>query len=52
MMEKEKVMKETIIIPMVVAFAVSRALMFEEDAEKAKDAEEVATEGAATEVSI
>jgi hypothetical protein len=39
-MEKEKIMKETIIIPMVVAVAVARSIMAEEDAE---DAEEAAT---------
>jgi HD-like signal output (HDOD) protein len=40
-MEKEKRMKETIIIPMVVAVAVTRAIMAEEDVEDAEDAEEV-----------
>jgi hypothetical protein len=45
-------MNETIIIPMVVAVAVARVIMTEEDAEDAEDTEEVATEEAATIVSI
>jgi hypothetical protein len=44
MMEKEKIMKETIIIPMVVAVAVARTIMAEEDAGDAEEAEEVAAE--------
>jgi hypothetical protein len=44
--EKEKIMKETIIIPMVVAVAVGRAIIAEEDAEDAEEAEEVAAEEA------
>jgi hypothetical protein len=40
--EKEKIIKETIIITMVVATAVAGAIMAEEDAEDAKEAEEVA----------
>jgi hypothetical protein len=52
MMEKEKIMKETIIIPMVVAVAVARAIVAEEDAEDAEEAEEVAAEEAALIVSI
>jgi hypothetical protein len=52
MMEKEKIMKEIIIIQMVVAVAVARAIMTEEDAEDAKEAEEVAAEEATTIVSI
>jgi hypothetical protein len=39
-MEKEKIMKEIIIIQMVVAVAVARAIMAEENAD---DAEEAAT---------
>jgi hypothetical protein len=42
MMEKEKIMKEIIIIQMVVAVAVARAILAEEDAEDAEGAEEVA----------
>jgi hypothetical protein len=45
----EKIMKETIIIPMVVVVAVARAILDEEDAE---EAQEVAAEEAATIVSI
>jgi surface antigen len=52
MMEKEKIMKEIIIIQKVVAVVVSRAIMDEEDAEDAEEAEEVAAEEAATIVSI
>jgi hypothetical protein len=52
MMEKEKTMKETIIIQMVVALVVARAIMAEEDAEEAEEAKEVAEEEAATMVSI
>jgi hypothetical protein len=37
MMEKEKIMKEIIINQMVVAVAVARAIMAEEDAEGAKE---------------
>jgi hypothetical protein len=48
-MEKEKRMKETIIRPMMVAVAVARAIMAEEEAE---EADEVAAEEAATIVSI
>jgi hypothetical protein len=51
-MEKEKIMKETSIITMVVAVAVTRAIMAEEDAEDAEEAEEVMSEEAATIVSI
>jgi hypothetical protein len=51
-MEKEKIMKDTIIIPMVVIAAVARTIMAEEDAEDAEEAEEVAAEEAATIVSI
>jgi hypothetical protein len=36
MMEKEKIMKETIIILMVVAVTVTRAIIDEEDAEDAE----------------
>jgi hypothetical protein len=46
---KRKKMEETIIIPIVVAVAFSRAIMTKEDA---VDAEEVAAEEAATIVSI
>jgi hypothetical protein len=42
MMEKERIMKETIIIPMVVAVAFVRTIMTAEDAE---EAEEVAAKG-------
>jgi uncharacterized membrane protein len=55
MMEKEKIMKETIIIIIMVAVAVAREIMTQEDAEDAEDAEEaeeVAAEEAATIVSI
>jgi hypothetical protein len=52
MMEKEKIMEETIIIQMVVAVAVARAILAEEDVEDAEEAEEVAAEDAATIVSI
>jgi hypothetical protein len=52
MMEKEKIMKETITIQMVVAVAVARATMAEEDAEEAEEAEEVAEEEATTIVII
>jgi hypothetical protein len=52
MMEKEKIMKETIIIQMVVTVAVARKIMSEEYAEDAEEAEEVAAEAAATIVSI
>jgi hypothetical protein len=52
MMEKETRMKDIIIIQMVVAVAVARAIMAEEDAEDAEEAEEVAMEEAATIVSI
>jgi hypothetical protein len=45
-------MKETIIIQMVVAVAVARKIMADEDAEEAEEAEEVAAEEAATIVSI
>jgi hypothetical protein len=38
MMEKEKIIKATIIIPMVVAVAVARAIMAEEDVEEAEEA--------------
>jgi hypothetical protein len=48
-MEKQKIMKETIIIPMVVEVAFARAT---EDAEDAEEAEEVAAEETATNVSI
>jgi hypothetical protein len=49
MMAKEKIMKESLIIQMVVAVAVARAIMVAEDAE---EAEEVPAEEAATIVSI
>jgi hypothetical protein len=49
MMEKEKVMKETTIITMVVAVVVARAIMAKGDAE---EAEEVTAEESATIVSI
>jgi hypothetical protein len=49
---KRKKMTETIIIPMVVAVGVDRAIMFEEKAEESEEAEEVAAEEAATIVSI
>jgi hypothetical protein len=52
MMERDKIMKETIIIPMVVAVVVARAIIAEEDAEDAEEAEEVAAEDSATIVSI
>jgi hypothetical protein len=52
MKEKEKIMKEIITLQMVVAVAISRAIMAEEDTEDAEEAEEVATEEAATIVSI
>jgi hypothetical protein len=39
MMEKEKIMKETMIIPMVVIGAVAREIMAEEDAEDVEEAE-------------
>jgi hypothetical protein len=45
-------MKESIIISMGVAVAVTRALIAEEDAENAEDAEEVTAEEAATIVSL
>jgi hypothetical protein len=45
-------MKETIIILMVVAVAVAREIMAEEDVEDAEEAEGVAEEEAATIVSI
>jgi ABC-type cobalt transport system substrate-binding protein len=49
MMEKEKIMKEIIIIQMVVAVAVARAIMAKEDVE---GADEVAAEEATSIVSI
>jgi hypothetical protein len=49
MMEKEKIMKEIIIIQMVGAVAVTREIMADKDAE---EVEEVAAEEAATIVSI
>jgi hypothetical protein len=52
MMEKEKIMKETIIIQMVVAVAFTRAILAKEDVEDAEEAEEVAAEESATIVSI
>jgi hypothetical protein len=52
MIEKEKIMKENNIIQMVVAMAVTREIMDEEDAEDAEETEEVAVEEAATIVSI
>jgi hypothetical protein len=52
MMEKEKIMKEIIIIQMVGAVAVTRAIIAKEDAEDAEEAEEVAAEEAATIVKI
>jgi hypothetical protein len=54
-MEKEKIMKETIIMPMVVAVAVARAVLAEEDAEGAEEAgeaDEVVAKEAARIVSI
>jgi hypothetical protein len=51
-MEKEKIIKEIIIIQMVVAVAVAREIMAEEDAEDAEEAKEVAAEEAETIVSI
>jgi hypothetical protein len=45
-------MKEAMIIPMVVALAVTRAIMAEEDAEDTEEAEKVAVEDAATIVNI
>jgi hypothetical protein len=45
---KRKIMKETIIIPMVVAVEVARSIVVEEDAEDAEEAKEVAVEEAAT----
>jgi hypothetical protein len=48
MMEKEKIMKKIIIIPMAFAAAVARAIMAEEDVEDAKEADEVVVEEAAT----
>jgi uncharacterized protein YpmB len=50
--KKEKIMKETIIILMVVAVAVAKAIMVKEDADDAEEAEEVAAEEAETIVSI
>jgi hypothetical protein len=50
--KSEKIMKETIIIQMVVAVAVARAMIAEEDAEDAEEADEVAVEEAATLVRI
>jgi hypothetical protein len=38
MMEKEKIMKDTIIIQMVVAVAVTRAIMAEEEADDVEEA--------------
>jgi hypothetical protein len=52
MMEKEKIMKETIIIAMVVTVAGARAILAEEEAEDAEEAEEVVAEEAATILSI
>jgi hypothetical protein len=52
MMEKDKKINEIIIIQMVVAVAVTRAILADEDAEDAEEAEEVTVEGAATIVSI
>jgi hypothetical protein len=49
---KRKIMKEIIIIQMVVAVAVARAIMAEEDADDAEEATEVAAEEATTIVSI
>jgi hypothetical protein len=48
MMEKHKKIKYIIVIQMVVAVAVSRAILAEEDAEDAEGAEEVAAEEAET----
>jgi hypothetical protein len=45
-MEKEKMVRETIIITMVVAVARARGIMAEEDAEDAKETKEVAAEEA------
>jgi hypothetical protein len=50
--KKKKIMKETIIIPMLVAVAVASGIMAEEDAEDAEEVEEVAAEEAAIIVSI
>jgi hypothetical protein len=52
MMEKEKIMTEFIIIPMVVAVAVAREIMAEEDTEDEEEAGKVAAEEVATIVSI
>jgi hypothetical protein len=49
MMEKEKIMKEIIIIQMVVAVAVAREIMAEEEAEGAKEDAEGDKEDAAEE---
>jgi hypothetical protein len=45
-------MRETIIIPMVVAVAVARVIMAEEDAEDAEEAKEFVEEEAETIVSM
>jgi hypothetical protein len=50
--EKEKIMKETITIPMVVAVAFARGIMAEEDTEDVEEAEEFAAEEAAAIVRI
>jgi hypothetical protein len=52
MMEKEKIMKEIIIIQLVVAVAVARAIMAEEDADDAEEAEEFTVKEAEIIVSI
>jgi hypothetical protein len=44
--KNQKKMKETIIIPMVVALAVAREIMADDDAEDAEEAEVVAAEDA------
>jgi hypothetical protein len=51
-MEKEKIMKEIIIIQMVVAGAVAREIITEDDVEDAEGAEAVTVEEATTIVSI
>jgi hypothetical protein len=52
MIEKEKIMKDIILIQIAVAVAVARAIMADEAEEDAEEAEEVAEEDAATIVSI
>jgi hypothetical protein len=52
MMEKEKIMKEIIIIKMVVPVEVDRAILAEEDAEETEEANEVVSKEAATIVRV